>query len=405
MKLARNVALSLEILAAHKLRTGLSILGIVVGVAAVILMVAAGQGAEQSILNRIRAMGTDLVAVNAGQMRVIAGRQRQMNAVTTLIPEDARAIVAQCPALLRAAPVLNKKTTARWRDQTVNTTVYGMTLEGFEIRNLALERGRLFTEAEERALRRVAVLGPLAARNLFQDANPIGQPIRLGRVPFEIVGVTRAKGIDVNGVDQDDLIVIPLRTALRRVFNVTHVQTIYAQARDSESLERAEEGIRAVLRDRHRLGTKPDDFTIQNQATLLAAERDTSRSLTLLIGSVAAISLLVGGVGILAVSLISIRERIGEIGLRRALGARRRDIRTQFVLEAALLAGSGGLVGVLLGTGSAWVVFVWAGWPTLISWPAVFGALVFSVLLGLFFGIYPATRAARLEPIQALRSE
>jgi putative ABC transport system permease protein len=368
-------------------------------------MVAAGQGAEQSILDRIRAMGTDLVSVNAGQMRIIAGRQRQMSTVTTLVPADVQAILARCPAVLRAAPVQNKETTVRSPDQTANTTIYGMTLEGLEIRNLAIEWGRLFTEAEERALLRVAVIGPTAARNLFSDGDPIGQPIRIGRVPFEIVGLTQPRGIDVNGVDQDDLIVIPLRTALRRVFNATHVQTIYAQARDSESLERAEEEIRLVLRERHRLGEKPDDFTIQNQATLLAAERDTSRWLTRLIGSVAAISLLVGGVGILAVMLISIRERTGEIGLRRALGARRRDVRAQFLLEAALLAGSGGAVGVLLGTVSASVVSLWAGWPTLISWPASSGALAFSALLGLFFGPYPALRAARLEPIQALQAE
>ncbi len=405
MKLARNIALSLELLAAHKLRTGLSILGVVVGVASVVLMVAAGQGAEQDILNRIRGMGTDLVAVNAGQVQIIAGRQRQMSTVTTLVPADAQAIVERCPAVLRAAAVQSKKTTVRWQDQTANTTVYGMGLDGLEIRNVTLERGRGFSEAEERALMRVALLGPTAARNLFQDADPLGHSIRLGRVPFEVIGLTRAMGIDVNGVDQDDLIVIQLRTALRRVFNVQHVQTIYAQARDTESLVRAEEEMRSVLRDRHRLDAKPDDFTIQNQATLLAAERETSRSITLLIGSVAGISLLVGGVGILAVMLISVRERTGEIGLRRALGARRRDIRLQFLFEAALLAGSGGVAGVVLGAGGASMVSAWAGMPTLISWTAAGGAFLFSALFGLFFGLYPATRAARLEPIEALRSE
>ena len=405
MKLGRNLALSVEILAAHKLRTSLSILGVVVGVASVILMVAVGQGAEQNILSRIRGMGTDLVAVNAGQVHIIAGRQRQMSTVTTLLPADAQAIVERCPAVLRAAAVQTGKTTVHWQDQTANTTVYGMGLEGLEVRNVVLDRGRGFSDAEERALMRVALMGPTAARNVFQDADPLGQSIRLGRVPFEVIGVTRAKGMDVNGVDQDDLILIPLRTALRRVFNVPHVQTIYARARDAESLIRAEEEIRAVLRDRHRLGRKPDDFTIQNQATLLAAERDTARSITLLIGSVAGISLLVGGVGILAVMLISIRERTGEIGLRRALGARRRDIRMQFLFEAALLAGSGGMVGVMLGAGSASVVSALAGWPTLISWPATVGTFLFSAFVGLFFGLYPAARAARLEPIQALRFE
>jgi putative ABC transport system permease protein len=180
MKLARNIALSLEILAAHKLRTGLSILGVVVGVASVILMVVAGQGAEQNILNRIRGMGTDLVAVNAGQVQIIAGRQRQMSTVTTLVPADAQAIVERCPAVLRAAAVQSKKTTLRWQDQTANTTLYGMGLDGLEIRNVTIEQGRFFSDAEERALMRVALMGPTAARNLFQDADPLGQSIRRG---------------------------------------------------------------------------------------------------------------------------------------------------------------------------------------------------------------------------------
>jgi len=405
MKLSRNLALSLEIMAAHPLRTLLSVTGIVVGVAAVVLMVAAGRGAEESILERIREMGTNLIVVNAGQTQIVAGRVRQVGTVTTLVPEDASAIAHACPAVARAAPAQSKKATVRFEDTTATTTVFGITPEGFGIRNLTLARGRAFGEDEERALARVAVVGPTVVANLFGGADPIGLRFRIGRVPFEVVGVTTAKGLDANGTDQDDVIAVPLRTAMRRVLAVTHVQSIFVQAADAASLDRAEAEIRALLRERHRLGSKADDFSIQNQATLLATQRATSRSMTTLIGSVAGISLLVGGVGILAVMLIAVRERTGEIGLRRALGGRRADIRLQFLLESSMLAFAGGALGVAAGGGGALLLARLSQWPTAISWPSALVALVFSALLGVLFGSLPAARAARLEPIQALRAE
>ncbi len=405
MNYAQSLTLSLEILAAHKLRTLLSVLGIVVGVATVILMVAAGRGAEEQILDRIRQMGTNLLTVSAGQTRIIAGRQRQMDTVTTLVVEDAAAIAEACPAVARVAAAIDRNLALRWEAENAHTTVLGLDPEGFAIRKLSLAAGRAFDADEARGRRRVAVLGPTAAKNLFRDADPIGQTFRIGRVPFEVVGITSPKGVDPNGLDQDDLVIIPLETAMRRVMNVNHIQTIFVQARAADQLDRAEEEIRELLRQRHRLGDQPDDFTIQNQATLLATERETARAMTLLIGSVAAISLLVGGVGILAVMLISVRERTPEIGLRRALGARRRDIRNQFLFESAMLAGGGGLIGVALGLGGAETVSALDYWPALISWPTAALAFFFSVLLGLLFGIYPATRAAALEPIDALRAE
>ena len=280
-----------------------------------------------------------------------------------------------------------------------------MTPEGFRIRNIAIASGRPFDPEENRARRRVAILGPTVVENLFGGADPIGLRMRIGRVPFEVVGVTVPKGMDANGVDQDDLIIVPLETAMRRLFNVTHIETIYVQARSAELLNTGEKEIRELLRQRHRLRDKPDDFTIQNQATLVDTERETTRSMTFLIGSVAGISLVVGGIGILAVMLISVRERTGEIGLRRAVGARRSDIRTQFLLESGLLAAAGGLVGVLGGVGAALAVS-WLGyWETVISWHAAVVGLVFSVSVGIVFGIYPAMQAAALEPIEALRAE
>ena len=405
MKLSRNIILSVEILAAHKLRTLLSVVGIVVGVGAVVLMVSAGRGAEKQILDRIQGMGTNLVIVNAGRTSIIAGRQRQMDTVRTLLASDALAIARECPSAALAAPGVGKKLAVRWEDQDAMTNVVGMSPEGFAIRNITVASGRLFDADESRAAKRLAVLGPTAAANLFGSADPVGQQIRIGKVPFEVIGLAAPKGMDVNGADQDDVILVPLETAMRRILNVTYVQTLYVKARDSRALENAEKEIAALLRQRHRLEGKPDDFTIQNQATVLETERETTGSMTLLIGSVAGISLLVGGVGILAVMLMSVRERTREIGLRRALGALRRDIRIQFLLESAMLAGAGGVAGVAGGVGLSWAVSSLGYWPALVSWPAAAAAFSFSVLVGIFFGLYPATRAARLEPIQALRSE
>jgi len=405
MKFSQNIALSYDILAAHKLRTLLSMLGIVVGVGAVVLMVAAGNGAKKRILDRIRYMGTNLIVVNAGQTRIIAGRQRQMGNATTLVPDDAEAIVKGSPSVVFAAAAASKKLAARFESENTNTTVVGMMPDGFSIRNIEIAAGRFFDDGENRARRRVAILAPTVVRNLFGDADPVGLHIRIGRVPFNVIGTTKSKGLDANGADQDDLIIVPLETAMRRLFNVTHIQMIYLQSRNTEELERAEKETREVLRKRHRLKNKPDDFTIQNQATLLAAERETSDAMILLIGSVAGISLIVGGVGILAVMLISVGERRVEIGLRRALGAKRKDILIQYLIESILLSGVGGCIGVAFGIGSAYIISGIGYWEVLISWPAVAIAFAFSVVLGISFGIYPASRAARLEPIQALRAE
>ena len=303
------------------------------------------------------------------------------------------------------APAMSKKLSTRWETENANTNIVGTTPDGFRIRNVEIRSGRSFDAEEDRARRRVAVLGPTAAANLFGQADPIGLQFRIGRVPFEVIGITAAKGMDANGVDQDDLILVPLGSAMRRLFNVDHIDTVYVQAQSADLLEQAEEEIHELLRQRHRLRDKPDDFTIQNQATLLATEREMAQSMTLLVGSVGGISLAVGGVGILAVMLISVRERTPEIGLRRALGATRGNIRVQFLVESALLAGAGGLVGVFGGVTAALAVSRLGYWETVISWSAALAAFGFSVAVGLVFGIYPASRAAALEPIEALRSE
>ncbi|MFO8007336.1 MAG: ABC transporter permease, partial [Candidatus Brocadiia bacterium] len=317
MKLSRNIILSCEILAAHKLRTLLSVVGIVIGVAAVIVIVSAGRGAQEQIMERIREMGTNLIVVNAGQTRIIAGRKRQMATVTTLEPDDAEAIARECPAVSAAAAASSKNLKVRWQGEERKSEVVGVSAEGFDIRNYSIASGRKFDSYEDRGRRRLAVLGPTVVEELFDTIDPIGARIRIDRVPFEVIGVTAPKGMDANGQDQDDIVFIPLKTAMRRVLNTTHVDSIYVRARSQDALEEAENQIHPLLRERHRLrGGQPEDFTIQNQAQLLETQRETSRSMTLLVGSVAGISLFVGGVGILAVMLIAVRERREEIGLR-----------------------------------------------------------------------------------------
>ncbi|MBC8875572.1 MAG: ABC transporter permease [Planctomycetes bacterium] len=380
-------------------------LGIVVGVAAVVLTVSAGRGAERDILERVRQMGVNLIVVNAGQTRIIAGRQRQMSTVTTLVPEDARAISDGCPNVKNAAPAAEKKVAIKWQTETASSTLMGVEPAVFSIRNVRIAEGRTFDVQETRGRRRVVVLGPTVAENLFGHMSPVGLQVRIERVPFTVIGVTAPKGVDAGGVDQDDLVYVPLSTAMRRLLNVDYVNTIFVQATGSSALPKAEEQVRAILRSRHRLKTKPDDFTIQNQSTLLETEKIAAESLTLLIGSVAGISLVVGGVGILAVMLMSVRERTHEIGLRRAVGATQGDIRTQFLIESGLLSGAGGLIGLIIGVTGALLVAELGYWNVVISWRAVLIAMGFSIGLGVLFGSYPACRAASLDPIAALRAE
>jgi len=407
MKIYRNIRISRKTLFAHKLRTVLALIGITIGVAAVIIMVAIGEGAQRAVLKQIEDMGTNLLVVNAGRVQTFAGRQRQSGIVTNLRIRDSDAIAEECSAVSLVAPAQDRARQVKYGEFATLATILGSTPEFQKVRNFPTTKGRFFNEDENKASLRVAVIGSQVQDNLFEGADPIGETIRIGKIPFEVIGVLRSKGVTPEGANEDNQILIPLNTALRRVFNVTYLNRIYVSVKNQGSMPIAEKQISELLRERHRLHlrNKPDDFMILNQANILAAEKKTSQTFSTMIVGVAAISLFVGGIGILAVMLLAIKERTNEIGLRMAVGSRRKDILIQFLSEAMILSFAGGFLGVLLGVGAAWALGSATELQTAVSAAPVFISLGFSLSVGLFFGVFPARRASHLNPIDALRAE
>jgi putative ABC transport system permease protein len=405
MKIVKWTKIALKALFSHKLRTALAMTGIVVGICSVIVMVAIGDGAQQQVLSKIRAMGTDLVIITAGQVKTIAGRQRQTGNVSTLTIRDFKAIAEEAQNIKAAAPAQGRKMLVKYEAVNTTTSIIGTTDSIMPVRDLSINRGRFFTDDEDKATQRVAIIGDTVAKNLFGDRTPVGEIVRIGKVSFDVIGVLGKKGTDLIGADQDDVIYIPINTALRRLLNLTYINNIYVQAKNSDHIEKAAIEIRDILREKHRLRNKPDDFTIQSQTEILKSERETTQTFTNLLSTVAGISLLVGGVGILAVMLISIKERTREIGLRRAVGALKSDLLLQFIVESLTLSLFGGGIGIALGVALSLTASHFTKWSMRLSLPAIITAFLFSAVIGLIFGVYPAVKAARLDPIEALKAE
>ncbi len=404
MRPFRGIRIALKSLTAHKLRVALALLAIMIGVASVTVMVGIGKGAEDEVRRKIQGMGTNLVVVSAAISRSVKGQIGQIGLMTTLTIPDSKAIQEDCPDVVRVAPAYSKKLLVRHDNLSYSTKVTG-TVPGFtQIKNVFMDMGSFFDDDDVRLMAPVAVIGPTVVRNLFPDKHPVGEGIRIGKVLFKVIGVTTSKG-DFGGEDEDDQIYVPLRTAMNKLFNVTYLSNIYIEARGFEETSLVQKQVKSLLRERHRLrGDVIDDFTIQNQADVVEAESSVAKTFSLLVIAIASVSMLIGGVGILGVMLLSIKERVSEIGVRRAVGARRKDILVQFLVESSFLGVMGGIAGIAVGLAVSQLLRIFSGMPLVLSINHMLASLVFSVLVGMIFGIYPSWKAAGLDPIMALNS-
>lgn len=403
-----TLKISFRALRVNKMRSALTMLGIIIGVAAVITMLAVGTGARQKIGEQIAAMGSNLIiilpgATTTGGVRMGAGTQ------PTLSMGDAEAIQKESTAVLYAAPVLNGVSQVVYGNQNWSTIVNGTTPSMLAVKDWELLQGRSFTDEEVRSASKVCLVGQTVIDNLFGSTDPVGQVIRIKRIPFTVVGVLDKKGQSPQGQDQDDTIFIPVTTAQKKVFGTTFpgmVRTIMVKAKSAEDLDKAEREIKELLRQRHHLAQRQDDdFTVRNLTQMMQAAEESTKVMTLLLGAVASVSLLVGGIGIMNIMLVSVTERTREIGIRMAVGAKTWDIRLQFLIEAITLSLIGGTIGIALGISGSEILSSIAGWGTIVSPFSIILSFGFSGLVGIFFGFYPAYKASLLDPIEALRHE
>jgi putative ABC transport system permease protein len=394
----------------NKARSALTMLGIVIGVAAVIATVAVGTGATQRVREQIASIGSNIIMIIPGSMTSSGLRLGTGNAAT-LTESDARELMLQCPEIAAAAPTVRGTGQIVYGDNNWATVVLGTTPAYLTIRELTVAKGAPFTDHDVDAANKVALLGQTVADNLFGSADPIGQTIRIKKIPVTVAGVLARKGQSPTGQDQDDIILLPVSTAKRKVLgirstNADAVNSVMVQAKDGSQIQAAQDSASALLRQRHHLqGGQEDDFSIRNMEEIFAAQESSSRVMSLMLAAVASVSLIVGGIGIMNIMLVSVRERTREIGLRQAVGAKTRDILTQFLVEATTLSIAGGIVGIVLGVSASTVISKVAGWQTVIGAGAVLLAVFFSAMVGIAFGYYPARKAAYLDPIEALRYE
>jgi putative ABC transport system permease protein len=409
-KIAASIRIALRALKVNRLRSALTMLGIIIGVAAVIAMVGVGAGATTRIQEQIQSIGSNLIIVLPGSISS-NGVRLGSGGVATLTQDDAKAIATECPSVVLAAPTVRGGVQVVYGSNNWATFAQGVTPDYMTIRDYTMLSGQFFTTQDVDAAAKTAVLGETVAQNLFGDADPTGQTVIVKNVPFTVAGVLTPKGQSPTGQDQDDVILLPISTATQKVLgankaNAKAVGTLMVQAVNPQSMDQAIQEMEALLRERH--GTLPgqeDDFTIRNLTEVFAAQETSAQVMSILLGAIASVSLVVGGIGIMNIMLVSVTERTREIGLRQAVGGKTFDILLQFLVEAVTLSLLGGIAGIVVGLGTSLLISHFAQWSTEVSLLSIFMAFVFSAVVGVFFGYYPARKAAFLDPIEALRYE
>jgi len=407
-RLLASLRIALRALMVNKMRSSLTMLGIIIGVGAVIAMIAVGSGAKKRIAEQIASMGSNLLIVLSGSS-TSGGLRFGSGTVPTLTADDAKAIQAEIPAVKYVAPNLGGVAQVVFGNQNWSTVINGTTPEVLEIREWPLSSGRPFTQQDIEGATKVCLLGKTVVDSLFGGVDPVGQIVRIKKVPFIVIGVLAPKGQSTYGQDQDDTIIVPLTTAQKRLFGMQFpgmVRAIAVQAREPEVMKQVEDQINGLLRQRHHLQANQDnDFTVRNLTEVMSTAEQSANVMSLLLGAIASISLIVGGIGIMNIMLVSVTERTREIGIRIAVGAKGRDILLQFLIESLVLSLIGGTLGIGIGIVGTLILSTFTQWPTLFSIEAIFLAFLFSGSVGVFFGFYPARKASLLNPIEALRYE
>jgi len=407
MNLLMIIRVAFRALQRNKMRAALTMLGIIIGVSAVVAMVSIGQGAQAAVAAQIDSIGTNLLFVSAGAQNVGGVRSGTGDTGTnTLTVEDLEAIKREVPSVSMVTPTVNSRGQLVAGNMNWNTSIQGVSEQYPEVRKWMVQSGEFFTESDVRTAGRVLVIGQTIADNLFAGGDPIGQTVRVQNLPFRVIGVMVRKGQDQQGRDQDDIAFTPYTTVQKKILGSPRLQIAYVSAVSPDATYTAQQQITELLRQRHKLNANdPDDFTVRNMSDIAQAANETNNTMTLLLACIAGVSLLVGGIGIMNIMLVSVTERTREIGIRMAIGARSSAVKSQFLIESIVLSLMGGTVGILLGVGVSLAIPRMLGWPTLISTMAIVGSVVFSIAVGVFFGYYPARKAAALDPIDALRYE
>ena len=404
--IVKLLIIALTALKSNKTRFFLASLGIMIGIAAVIVMVAIGKGSQHEVMTVIAKMGENLLTINAGEMKRRGGRLRLSGNVTTLNLRDVDYLSKEVDGITFVAPFEIKEMKVKYLQVLTSTNIAGSTLEFLETRNYRIASGEMFTEMDQKLGARVGVVGKTVIKNMLGGEDPLGKTVRINAIPFRIIGIFESKGLDSDGIDQDDILLIPIKSMLRRILNQNYISTIYAKADSRRNIERVAAKIKTVLRDRHKIADDAEnDFTIISQIDLENLKAETSELFTRLIVGVAAISLVVGGIGILAVMLISVKERTHEIGIRRAVGATKGDIVGQFLFESILIGLFGGFFGVTLGIGITFGASTWGAENLLLDANSIYISTSVCMMIGVIFGLFPAIKASRLDPMVALTVE